>query len=162
MHSRIFQIAASRIDKENYLNEMSIEVGANTGVDYTAEISRELRQQAIESLVNQWLPKGMFSHGTEPDTMVYNGGVDEWVRTEWLPQIRKHAANLSTHNVFKNLNLFKMERLIDNALDLGTLFYLCDDNYQSYAEKSTAFMEFVNGYPEGTVFYIGGVLDYHW
>lgn len=55
-----------------------------------------------------------------------------------------------------------MERLLDDALDLGTLFYLSSENYQSYAERSTAFMEYVNGYQEGQVFYIGGLLDYHW
>ena len=162
MHSRIIQIADSRIDKENYLDEMTIETGSATQIDYTAEISSEQRQLAIENLVNHWLPKGMFSLGTEPDTIVYNGGMDEWIRKEWLPKIRKAAENLSTHNVFKSPNLYRMERLLDDALDLGTLFYLSSENYQSYAERSTASMEYVNGYQEGQVFYIGGLLDYHW
>ena len=119
-------------------------------VDYTAEISEKERQLAIENLVNHWLPKGMFSLGTEPDTIVYNGGMDDWLGKEWLPKIRQAAQNLSTYNVFKSLNLYRMERLLDNALDIGTLFYISSDNYQSYAERSTAFMEYINEYPEGT------------
>ena len=162
MHSRIIQISDARIDFENYLDESSIETGPNTLVDYTAEISEKERRYAIENLVNHWLPKGMFSLGTEPDTIIYKGGMDEWLCKEWLPKIRQAAQNLSTHNVFKSPNLYRMERLLDNALDIGTLFYLSSDNYQSYAERSTAFMEYINGYPEGQVFYIGGVLDYHW
>ena len=162
MHSRIIQIADSPIDKENFLDEDSIETGPNSLVDYTAEISEKERQLAIENLVNHWLPKGMFSLGTDPDTIVYNGGMDDWLGKEWLPKIRQAAQNLSTYNVFKSLNLYRMERLLDNALDIGTLFYISSDNYQSYAERSTAFMEYINEYPEGHVFYIGGVLDYHW
>ena len=76
----------------------------------------------------------MFSLGTEPDTIVYNGGLEEWVRKEWLPKIRRHAETLSTHNVFRDFKLYRMERVLDNTLDSGTLFYLSEDNYQSYAE----------------------------
>lgn len=104
----------------------------------------------------------MFSLGTEPDTIVYNGGLEEWVRKEWLPKIRRHAETLSTHNVFRDFKLYRMERVLDNTLDSGTLFYLSEDNYQSYAERSTAFMEYLNGFSAGQIFYIGGVLDYHW
>ena len=104
----------------------------------------------------------MFSLGTEPDTIVYNGGLEEWVRKEWLPKIRRHAENLSTHNVFRDFKLYRMERVLDNTLDSGTLFYLSEDNYQSYAERSTAFLEYLNGFSAGQIFYIGGVLDYHW
>lgn len=162
MHSNIFQISDTRIEKDNYLDEMTIEVGSTTTVDYTSEISEEERKEAIENLVNGCLPTGMFSLGTEPDTIVYNGGLEEWVRKEWLPKIRRHAQTLSTHNVFQDFNLYRMERVLDNALDRGTLFYLSEDNYQSYAERSTAFLEYLNGFSAGQIFYIGGVLDYHW
>lgn len=86
MHSRIIQIADSPIDKENFLDEDSIETGPNSLVDYTAEISEKERQLAIENLVNHWLPKGMFSLGTEPDTIVYNGGMDDWLAKSGFPK----------------------------------------------------------------------------
>lgn len=161
MHSHIIQIALIPIDKENYLNEDTIETGTR-GVDYTAEISDQTRLAVISNLVNSWLPKGMFSLGDELDTIIYNGGLDEWTRREWLPKIKKAAQNLSTHNIFKSLTLFRMEKLMKNALDLGTLFYLSDENYQGYAEESTAFLEFVNTLGPGTTLYVGGVLDYHY
>jgi len=104
----------------------------------------------------------MFSLGTEPDTIVYNGGLEEWVRKEWLQKIRRHAETLSTHNVFRDFKLYRMERVLDNTLDSGKLFYLSEDNYQSYAERSTAFLEYLNGFSAGQILYIGGVLDYHW
>lgn len=86
--------------------------------------------------------------------------VTGFVATE--PKIRRHAETLSTHNVFRDFKLYRMERVLDNALDSGTLFYLSEDNYQSYAERSTAFLEYLNGFSAGQIFYIGGVLDYHW
>ncbi len=162
MHSRIFQIADTQIEEDNFIDEMTIEVGATTSVDYTAEISEDERRLAIECLVNEWLPTGMFSLGTEPDTLVYNGGLDEWVRNEWLPKIRKSAEILSTHNIFQNLNITRMKQLLNNALGIGTLFYLAAENYQSFAEHSTAFIEYLNNFSAGQIFYIGGVLDYHW
>ncbi len=160
MHSHIIQIALDRIDKENYLDEETIETGIG-GVDYTAEISADTRSVVISNLVNAWLPKGMFSLGEEPDTIIYNGGLDEWTRWEWLSKIKKAAENLSTHNVFQNLTLYRMETMLKNALGIGTLFYLSNENYQCYAEESTAFLEFVNGLEPGTTLYVGGVLDYH-
>lgn len=161
MHSNIFQIADTRIEKENFLDDMTIEVGSTTPVDYTAEISEEERQEAIEDLVNYWLPKGMFSLGVEPDTIIYNGGIEAW-KNEWVRNLQERTNELTAKNIFNSLNVYKMQRMIDNALDIGTLFYLSEDNLQSYAERSTAFMEYLNGFSKGQVFYIGGVLDYHW
>lgn len=161
MHSRIIQIADTPIEKEDFLDEDTIEVGSTTPVDYTDEISEEERQLAINNLVNYWLPKGMFSFGTEPDTIVYNGGIEEW-REEWVKTIKDKAMELTGENVFHFMSLYNMQRTLDNALDIGTLFYLSEHNFQSYAERSTAFMEYVNGYSAGQMFYIGGVLDYHW
>lgn len=57
MHSRIIQIADSPIDKENFLDEDSIETGPNSLVDYAAEISEKERQLAIGNLVNIGYPK---------------------------------------------------------------------------------------------------------
>lgn len=56
MHSRIFQITTSKVDKENYLNEDTLEQGCSSFYDYCSEITEEERRDNIDCLVNHVLP----------------------------------------------------------------------------------------------------------
>ena len=60
MHSRIFQISTEPIDKENYLNEDTLQQGDGSFYDYCSEIDEENRKEDIANLVNYALPNGMF------------------------------------------------------------------------------------------------------
>lgn len=57
MHSRIFQISKMWIEKENYLNEDTLQQGDGSFYDYCAEIDDEERKEDIRYLVNTALPK---------------------------------------------------------------------------------------------------------
>ena len=59
MHSRIFQISTEPIDKENYLNEDTLQQGDGSFYDYCSEIDEENRKEDIANLVNYALPNGM-------------------------------------------------------------------------------------------------------
>ena len=69
MHSRIFQISTEQIDKENYLDENTLNQGDDSFYDYCANIDDEERKEDIANLVN-YLPKGMFELVSE-DTIRY-------------------------------------------------------------------------------------------
>ena len=60
MHSKIFQITETRVDKDNYLNEDTLEQGDGHYYDYCSEIDEEERKFHIVNLVENILPKGMF------------------------------------------------------------------------------------------------------
>lgn len=45
MHSRIFQISTEPIDKENYLNEDTLQQGDGSFYDYCSEIDEENRKE---------------------------------------------------------------------------------------------------------------------
>lgn len=77
MHSKIFQITRTRVDKDNYLNEDTLMQGDDSFFDYCAEIDDEERQYHIDNLVNNILPKGMFEFVSD-DTIRYNGGAAQW------------------------------------------------------------------------------------
>ena len=47
MHSRIFQISTEPIDKENYLNEDTLQQGDGSFYDYCSEIDEEDRKEDI-------------------------------------------------------------------------------------------------------------------
>ena len=97
MHSRIFQISTMQIEKDNYLNEDTLQQGDNSFYDYCANIDDESRKEDIAYLVNSALPKGMFEILSE-DTMRYNGGIEQW-KEEYVANIRKKAEALTAENM---------------------------------------------------------------
>ena len=87
MHSKIFQITTTKVDKECYLNEDTLMQGDNSYFDYCDKIDEEERKYLIDVLVNHILPKGMFELVDE-DTIRYIGGVEKWKEefvARWKP-----------------------------------------------------------------------------
>ena len=159
MHSRIFQISTEPIDKENYLNEDTLQQGDGSFYDYCSEIDEEDRKEDIANLVNHALPGGMFELISD-DTMRYNGGIEQW-KEEYVANIKKRADALTVDNMLKWSSTYSLKQAIENPLDTAYHFYLDGDGCQSFAEKSFAFMEFACTLEVGTILYIGGVVDYH-
>ena len=160
MHSRVFQISTTQIDKENYLNEDTLNQGDNSFYDYCADISDEERKEEITNLVNSILPKGMFELVSE-DTIRYTGdGMEQW-KEKYVAEIRKKADAITVENMFEWSSTYYLKQAIDNPLDTGYHFYLNGDGCQSFVEPSFEFMLFVSSLEPGTLLYVGGVIDYH-
>ncbi len=159
MHSRIFQISTTRIEKDNYLNEDTLQQGDYGPYDYCAEIDDEERKEDIANLVNYALPKGMFELVGD-DTIRYTGGMEQW-KEEYVANIRKKAEELTVVNMWQWSTTYYFRQAIQNPLNTDYHFYLDGDGCQSFAEQSFAFMQFVSNFDPGTIFYIGGVIDYH-
>lgn len=49
MHSKIFQITETRVDRDNYLNEDTLEQGDGHYYDYCSEIDEEERKFHIDN-----------------------------------------------------------------------------------------------------------------
>lgn len=143
MHSRIFQISTEPIDKENYLNEDTLQQGDGSFYDYCSEIDEENRKEDIANLVNYALPKGMFELISD-DTMRYNGGIEQW-KEEYVANIKKRADALTADNMLEWGSTYYLKQAVENPLDVAYHFYLDGDGCQSFAEQSFAFMEFVVG-----------------
>ncbi len=160
MHSRIFQIATERIDKECYLNENTLTQGDNSYYDYCSEIDDESRKENIVYLTEHILPKGMFTLVTD-DAIRYNGGFEQW-KEAFVADIRTKAEAITIDNVMDwGGSVYQLEKTLKNPLNTAYHFYLNGDKWQSFAEQSYAFMDFVSSLEVGTTLYIGGVIDYH-
>lgn len=159
MHSRIFQISTTRVEKENYLNEDTLQQGDGSFYDYCANIGDEERKQDIADLVEYALPKGMFEL-TSDDTICYNGGIEQW-KEEFVANIHKKAEAITTENMQEYMPIYNLKEALQNPLNTGYHFYLDGDGCQTFAEPSFAFMEFVCTLEPNTTLYIGGVIDYH-
>lgn len=159
MHSRIFQITTEQVERENYLNEDTLEQGDNVLIDYCAEIDDDEREENIACLVDDILPKGMFTR-MGANIIRYNGGMEQW-KAEAIAKIKEKAAALTADNYFHYSSIYNLKNAVVNPLDTAYLFYTDAEGGQSWAEKSHYFMQFVSGLEEGTLLYIGGVIDYH-
>lgn len=160
MHSKIFQITKTRVDKDNYLNEDTLMQGDNSHFDYCAEIDDEERKENIAYLVDSILPKGMFEL-TSDDTILYKGGAEQW-KEDFVADIRRKAEAITTDKVQEWIGpVYQLEQALKNPLDTGYWFYTDEESLQSYAEQSYEFMREVCTFEVGTTLYIGGVIDYH-
>lgn len=161
MHSTIIQITTEKVEKENYLTEADVCSWDCRDIDYCSEIDETDRKERINRLVNSWLPSGMFTL-VDDNTIRYNGGADEW-KNQWVKLIQDTAAQVTAENVLHGIGpMYSLEKALSNPLDLGTLFYSDSENLNSYAEFSAGFMRDVCQLEEGTLLYVGGVLDYHY
>ena len=98
MHSKIFQITEEKPLKDNILNDCTLEQG-DGHYDYCSEIGVEERKFHIDNLINNILPKGMFTLVSE-DTIRYNGGADKW-KEEFVATMQEKAKAVTTENCTK-------------------------------------------------------------
>ena len=160
MHAKVYQITKRRVDKENYLNENTLTQGDSSDYDYCSEISEEERKGSIDTLVNQILPKGMFTL-IGSDELVFMGGTPEWIHL-WVETIHKKSEDVNVMNVTHWIGAaYQLKKVLKNPLMTDHHFYLSDDTTQSYAEPSVELMRMVCKLKEGTHLYIGGVIDFY-
>ena len=160
MHSTIFQITKTRVEKENFLNEDTLMQGDNSHFDYCAEMDDKVRKEEIDYLVNHILPKGMFELTSE-DTILYKGGADKW-KEDFVSEIRKKAEAITPDKVQDWIGpVYQLEKFLKDPLDTGYWFYTDAEGVQSYAEQPYEFLREVCDLEPDTTLYIGGVIDYH-
>ena len=134
MHAKVFQITLQRVDEDNILNEDTLTQG-ETGsfYDWCQEISKEDRKKVVRSLVENTLPKGMFSLVSD-DEMVYNGGSEEW-KKEWVADVQKKAAEISTENIMQG----GMWVRLSNPLTEALILFLGDTEADSFSQMLFCF-----------------------
>lgn len=67
-----------KIDNENFITGCTFDDGRYDFYDYCVDITDDERSYAIDSLAKYLLHTGMFLDENEKDTVIYNGGADEW------------------------------------------------------------------------------------
>ena len=160
MHSKIFQLTETRVDRDNYLNEDTLEQGDGHYYDYCSEIDEEERKFHIANLIEKALPKGMFTLVGE-NTIRYNGGADKW-KEEFVATLQEKAKAVTTENCTLWIGeVYQLEKYLKNPLDTAYQFYMDEQCINGAADQSYEFLRVVSQLEPGTLLYIGGVIDYH-
>lgn len=180
MHSRIYQISTEPYDKDNgyFLNEDNVMDYNEHQMDYARDMDVSEMEEAVKSLAEDVLPKGMFApifpteedweaynnreDGDEtqpPFILRYNGGYEEWVK-QYVEKIQTLARELTTENVIGwRSKSSELDDYITNPFN--TSRYFCDLD-SLCGEPSIHIMEIVKHLQAGDNLYIINVLDYHW
>lgn len=160
MHGKIFQITQEKVLKENFLNENTLKQGDGHYYDYCAEISDEERKFHIAYLVENILPKGMFTL-VEENIIRYNGGIEDWKRI-FVETLQEKAKAVTIENCTEWIGaMYGLKEYLKDPLDTGYHFYMDEQGLYEEAEQSYEFLCTVSGLEPGTLLYIGGVIDFH-
>lgn len=162
MHSNIYQVSTEKISKDQFITEATFSDCDYSFFDWCANLPEEEQEQAIDQLVDNLLPKGMFSRNSdEPRTIIYHGGADDWKR-QWVERIHKRAEAITPENVTEWIgSTYRLEQELEDPLDIGSRF-VTSDYESSDAQKSSELMKQICTLKPGTKLYIGGIIDYHW
>ena len=97
MHSYIYQIGLKPFDKSEALDPEIIIEGNDVCFSYAYDLDSEERLKAIEDIVINVLPNGMFTLNADK-TLTYNGGFRIW-RKSYFDSIMSTAKTLTPANV---------------------------------------------------------------
>ena len=156
MHSYIYQVRTAPLSENDILDSDNIKEGESVFLDYTYDIEESERETAIKKLVEQTLPKGMFS--LNPDmTLTYNGGFPMWKKS-YFDSVMKVTMSITPANVMDEYGTMRvLKRSFLNPFNTANLF----ECGETTAEKSIELMRVVANLSKGDKLYFGAVIGYH-
>lgn len=160
MHGIVFQISTSPIDSDDYIGIDTVSEGDMAGFNYLYDTEEGERSELIHDLVERILPKVMFTLDADNETIVYQGGFEEW-RKSYLDLIRTKTEAIDEGNIMKWIGpVYQLQKAIVNPLESPDYFVLESDSYGT-AERSRELMLMVGKLEAGAKIYVGEILGYH-
>ena len=168
MHSYVFQLSQNIVKREDWLTEDEVyenilgSLGSNAA-ESVEELSEDNRCMAITNLVCKWLPSELFETNGD-GSFTYMGGLEEWIRSVYIPKIRLLASQIRPDKVFRLGvgSAYEVEKAIKNPLNLDSLFIMQANHHHSRAMRSGDFIEdYVSFLKPGDRIYVGAVFDYN-
>ena len=155
MHNNIYEITVDAIDRDDWATESNFY--DDDHVDYVTEMEGEERDEAIDDFCKHPDFTKLFTRGEEPDTIVYNGKIDE-VTNEWYDNIQKELDEMRKSG---KVDSYRLRKAIDRTFFGDELFCLPG---HSGTESSfpRELLEMLRYHKAGTVLHINAVFDYHW
>lgn len=161
MRSIIYQIARAPIGKEEYVDVDNVYAGEFVSIDYVYELDDEKRKEAITMLVDNILPKGLFTLNEDECSLTYMGGLNQWKQNH-IDRLIGIAKTLTPKNVLKYFGpLYDIQKSLINPLNTTSIFVMDTEANSGTAEKSGELMCMLDYLKVGDKIYIGEVFGYH-
>lgn len=160
MYSYIYQIESGPCQKDERVSESDFyEHLDDIPADYVNGVTEDDEKKAIGYL-SDLLPKSMFK--CEGREITFLGG-DEKFFDQWKKKVEKSLHGESSTDIANGRvawsYLYKLQRVVENVLDLDIRFYSQEDGY---CKKSTEFILGMTRAEPGTKVYVGAVISYHY
>jgi len=150
MHSRIYQLTKEPIPKEEWLTEEDFFDTSFIGAvaDYVRTQPETERQDDIEWLMSQ--TKGVFA--IDKDKVHVLPGAKQRYFSEKFNKFKEKTENLTLDEFCNSDTIWELNRLMQEEYT----FYVYDEH-----ACWKPLDQFIRDAEEGAVFYIGGIVDYH-
>ena len=110
MHDFIYQIGLEPIFEEEYVDVDLIDAGEYVIIDYVYELDDEIRKDAIKTLIDFILPKGLFSLNEEECSLTYKGGLNKWKQAH-IDNLINTAKTLTIDNVLRYIYVVRLVKI---------------------------------------------------
>lgn len=152
MHSKIYQITAMKLGRDEYAKAVHFDYDEiSFFADYVDEVERDEEKGLLESF--DTLFEGIFSRKGRTITLLDTSKFIE----EWRSAIKKCADNIDFTNSY---SLFQLKELTKRTHgEYNTMLYT---DYSGFEYFGDFVQRLYACHKPGDKFYIGGILDYHW
>lgn len=159
MHSRMFQLSLEPIEQDGYIDDYTIYSLEHSDFNAIADYVKETEDRK-EDL--KWLASAIEPYGAKVDIEKETVFIPQGFKLNYFQevfQLFKEKLNELTLEVFAcmdvkhSLTLHQLETLYNNRFG----FYI----YLDYPQTLDEFVRDLVEKPEGVLFYVGNILDYH-
>lgn len=156
MHGKIYQIGLKQISKEDYVSPTDFYENSSDFADYIGdEYPEKERLEDVEHLA-EIFPE-LFDYVGD-GTLQYKG-MGTFLQ-DWVDEIKRQASEMTADNILKDIRLFKLSKLTDTThRGLDSRFYI--EDWNGLAGPASDLIEFLAKQKEGTLIYVGSVIDFH-
>ena len=156
MHSKIYQIGLEPISKENYISSTDFYENSGDFADYIGdEYPEKERLEAAEGLA-ELFPE-LFDYVGD-GTLRYKG-MGTFLQ-DWADKIHSLAGEITKDNIIKGLHRFLLSCLTERThKEINSRFYI--EEWNGYAGPAADLIEFLGKQKEGTLLYVGAIIDFH-
>lgn len=156
MHSKIYQIGLKPMSVDDYVHPDEFYENSDDFADYIGdEYPEKERLEAAEYLA-EIFPELLDYVGD--GTLRYKG-MGTFLQ-DWADKIHSLAEEIKADNIIKYPHRVRLSLLTENThKEINSRFYI--EDWNGYAGPSSDLIEFLAKQKDGTLIYVGSVIDFH-
>ena len=156
MHGKIYQIGLKPMNVDDYVHPDEFYENSNDFADYIGDEYPEKERLEASEYLAESLPE-LFDY--VGDGILRYNGVGTFLQ-DWADKIHGLAGEINADNIIKYPHRVRLSLLTeDTHKKINSRFYI--EDWNGYAGPASDLIEFLAKQKEGTLIYVGNVIDFH-